>query len=46
MTEAAFRHHGLAWRHLTIEVAPETFADALRKIEAVIRLLRHPLAVG
>lgn len=30
MIEAAFRHHGLDWRYLTIEVAPEGLADAVR----------------
>jgi shikimate dehydrogenase len=30
MIEAAFRHHGLDWRYLTIEVAPEGLADAVQ----------------
>lgn len=30
MIEAAFRHHGLDWRYLTIEVAPESLGDAVR----------------
>ncbi|MCX7700364.1 MAG: shikimate dehydrogenase [Gemmataceae bacterium] len=30
MMEAAFRHHGLDWRYLTIEVAPEGLGDAVR----------------
>ena len=29
MIEAAFRHHDLAWRYLTIEVAPDGLADAI-----------------
>lgn len=29
MVEAAFRHHDLHWRYLTIEVAPEDLADAV-----------------
>jgi len=30
MIEAAFRHHGLDWRYLTIEVDPADLADAVR----------------
>ena len=30
MVEAAFRHHHLYWRYLTIEVAPDGLADAVR----------------
>ena len=29
MVEAAFRHHGLNWRYLTIEVAPPDLAAAV-----------------
>lgn len=29
MVEAAYRHHGLDWRYLTIEVKPEGLADAV-----------------
>jgi len=29
MVEAAYRHHGLDWRYLTIEVAPEGLAEAV-----------------
>jgi shikimate dehydrogenase len=35
MIEAAFRHHGLAWRYLTIEVAPENLPDVLRGFRAM-----------
>jgi shikimate dehydrogenase len=35
MIEAAYRHHGLAWRYLTIEVAPEDLADAVRGARAM-----------
>jgi shikimate dehydrogenase len=35
MIEAAYRHHGLAWRYLTIEVAPEALADAVRGARAM-----------
>ncbi len=35
MMEAAFRHHGLNWRYLTIEVAPENLADAVRGARAM-----------
>ena len=30
MVEAAFKHHNLDWRYLTIEVSPENLADAVR----------------
>ena len=30
MLEAAYRHHGLDWRYLTIEVAPSDLKDAVR----------------
>ncbi len=29
MIEAAYRHHGLDWRYLTIEVAPQNLRDAV-----------------
>lgn len=35
MIEAAFRHHGLDWRYLTCEVAPEDLADAVRGARAM-----------
>ncbi len=35
MVEAAYRHHGLDWRYLTIEVAPEGLADAVRGVRAM-----------
>jgi len=35
MIEAAYRHHGLAWRYLTIEVAPEGLGDAVRGFRAM-----------
>lgn len=35
MIEAAYRHHGLAWRYLTIEVAPEGLADAVHGFRAM-----------
>ncbi len=35
MVEAAFRHHGLDWRYLTIEVAPDGLADAVRGARAM-----------
>ncbi|HEX6987181.1 MAG TPA: shikimate dehydrogenase [Planctomycetaceae bacterium] len=35
MIEAAYRHHGLAWRYLTIEVAPEDLGDAVRGFRAM-----------
>ncbi|MBM4075673.1 MAG: shikimate dehydrogenase, partial [Planctomycetes bacterium] len=30
MVEAAFSHHGLNWRYINMEVAPESLADAVR----------------
>lgn len=30
MMEAAYRHHGLDWRYLTIEVAPHSLRDTVR----------------
>ena len=35
MVEAAYRHHGLDWRYLTIEVAPDGLADAVRGVRAM-----------
>ena len=35
MVEAAFRHHGLDWRYLTIEVAPENLATAVAGARAM-----------
>jgi len=35
MVEAAFRHHGLAWRYLTLEVDPARLADAVRGARAL-----------
>ncbi len=35
MIEAAFRHHDLDWRYLTIEVAPDGLADAVRGARAM-----------
>ncbi|MFN4259236.1 MAG: shikimate dehydrogenase [Gemmataceae bacterium] len=35
MIEAAFRDMGLDWRYLTIEVAPEGLADAIRGLRAM-----------
>jgi shikimate dehydrogenase len=35
MVEAAFRHHGLAWRYLTIEVAPANLEAAVRGARAM-----------
>lgn len=35
MVEAAYRHHGLDWRYLTIEVAPEGLSDAVRGVRAM-----------
>jgi shikimate dehydrogenase len=35
MVEAAYRHHGLAWRYLTIEVAPAWLEDAVRGARAM-----------
>src|SRR5436190_24183333 len=35
MIEAAYRHHGLDWRYLTIEVAASGLADAVRGARAM-----------
>ena len=35
MVEAAYRHHGLDWRYLTVEVSPEGLADAVRGARAM-----------
>lgn len=35
MVEAAYRHHGLHWRYINCEVAPETLADAVRGARAM-----------
>ncbi len=35
MVEAAYRHHGLDWRYLTIEVAKEGLADAVAGARAM-----------
>lgn len=35
MIEAAYRHHGLDWRYLTIEVAKDDLADAVRGARAM-----------
>lgn len=35
MVEAAYRHHGLAWRYLTIEVDPAHLDDAVRGARAM-----------
>lgn len=35
MVEAAFRHHGLDWRYLTIEVAPERLGAAVAGARAM-----------
>ena len=35
MVEAAYRHHGLAWRYLTIEVDPADLGDAVRGARAM-----------
>ncbi len=35
MVEAAFRHHDLHWRYLTIEVAPDDLGDAVRGARAM-----------
>lgn len=34
MIEAAYRHHGLDWRYLSLEVAPKDLADAVRGARA------------
>jgi shikimate dehydrogenase len=35
MVEAAYRHHGLPWRYLTLEVDPADLADAVRGAKAL-----------
>ncbi len=35
MVEAAYRHHGLDWRYLTIEVAPDGLEDAVNGAKAM-----------
>jgi shikimate dehydrogenase len=35
MIEAAFRHHGLEWRYLTIEVSPTNLGDAVKGLRAM-----------
>jgi shikimate dehydrogenase len=35
MVEAAYRHHGVDWRYLTCEVAPEMLGDAVRGARAM-----------
>jgi shikimate dehydrogenase len=35
MVEAAYRHHGLPWRYLTIEVAPADLRDAVQGARAM-----------
>ncbi len=35
MVEAAYRHHGLDWRYLTIEVAPDDLEDAVKGAKAM-----------
>lgn len=35
MIESAFKHHGLDWRYLTIEVLPEDLEDAVRGLRAM-----------
>ena len=35
MVEAAYRHHALDWRYLTIEVRPEGLSDAVRGARAM-----------
>jgi len=35
MIEAAYRHHNLDWRYLTIEVEPEDLEDAVRGMRAM-----------
>lgn len=35
MMERAFAHHGLDWRYLTLEVPPESLADAIRGMRAM-----------
>ena len=35
MVEAAYRHHGLAWRYVNCEVAPDALGDAVRGARAM-----------
>lgn len=35
MIEAAYRHHGLNWRYINVEVAPEALGDAVRGARAM-----------
>lgn len=35
MIEAAYKHHGLDWRYLTIEVAPNHLGDAVKGARAM-----------
>lgn len=35
MIEAAYRHHGLDWRYVNVEVAPDDLADAVRGARAM-----------
>ncbi|WP_151718966.1 shikimate dehydrogenase [Gemmobacter serpentinus] len=35
MIEAAFRHHGLNWRYINVEVAPDALGDAVRGARAM-----------
>src|SRR5450432_2430439 len=35
MVEAAYRHHGLSWRYINCEVAPENLGDAVRGARAM-----------
>lgn len=35
MIERAFDHHGLAWRYVTLEVAPQNLGDAVRGMRAM-----------
>src|SRR5262249_4081280 len=35
MVEAAYRHHGLDWRYINCEVAPEQLGDAVRGARAM-----------
>jgi len=35
MMEAAYRHHGLDWRYITMEVGPDDLADAVRGVKAL-----------
>jgi len=35
MIEAAYRHHGLDWRYINVEVAPDDLSDAVRGARAM-----------